>query len=485
MPVKLYPYQQADVDKTTSGVKWMLNASDMGVGKTHYAIEVAKRWRREVWEKTDKLLWPILIVTPINTFESWAEKLADQAPELSVCVIDRFNRDKFLDDVLTLSYDVYIMHYEAVRLVEPHLEDMRFAVIIADEVHKISNRDAQMTESLKKIKGYRKLGLSGTPTGERPWNLWSILNWLDPFTYNNYWQFVDTYVEQGYDENGYRKLLRPKNVAGLHWKLRHNYIRHMKREECCPEHPNGVMHFLPEKNYETLYVDLNTKQRRIYNEMFEQMVAWVNEQEDTPLVASVGVAKLTRLMQMTIATPRIETRTRMYVSGEEEVEEEYEVVELEAPSSKIELALDIVQQDDKPYVIFTHSKKAAYLCAEIFNAAGVKSEVLSGDTPKKTRPSMVARFKKGEYRVFIGVIQAAAEGIDGLQDVCDTAIFLSRGLSTIKSQQAEDRLYRGGQNHNVTIIDIVARDTIDTERIDVLNLKWAHIKEMINGNRSK
>ena len=95
---------------------------------------------------------------------------------------------------------------------------------------------------------------------------------------------------------------------------------------------------------------------------------------------------------------------------------------------------------------------------------------------------MVARFVAGEFQVFVAVIQAAAEGIDGLQHATDTAIFLDRSWSTIKNQQAEDRLHRGGQKDTVQIIDVMARSTLDFGRKTKLEAKWGWIKAILGDN---
>jgi SWI/SNF-related matrix-associated actin-dependent regulator 1 of chromatin subfamily A len=124
------------------------------------------------------------------------------------------------------------------------------------------------------------------------------------------------------------------------------------------------------------------------------------------------------------------------------------------------------------------------LAQRAFEKAGITCEVLSGDTPQNQRDGMVKRFNDKEYRVFIGVIQAAAEGIDGLQRSTDTAIFLDRSWSTVKNMQAEDRLHRDGQKDTVNIIDIMARSTLDFGRKQRLETKWSWIKEILGDPRA-
>ena len=96
---------------------------------------------------------------------------------------------------------------------------------------------------------------------------------------------------------------------------------------------------------------------------------------------------------------------------------------------------------------------------------------------------MVKRFQNGDTQLFIGVIEAMAEGIDGLQWATDTMIFLDRSWKTIKNKQCEDRLHRDGQKNAVTIIDIMARDTVDMGRKTQLIEKWAFIRQILGDKK--
>jgi SNF2 family DNA or RNA helicase len=457
--------------------------SEMGTGKTHVAIALEQYWWQEVKEKLGGRELPSLVVAPLNTFDSWQEKYAMQAPDVDVVTIDRKNREAFVRAIRQKKGDVFLMHWDALRLVWKDLRDIEFAVVVADEAHRASNRKAQATQALKKLKAHRRLAMSGTLSGDKPEGLWSPLNWLWPSFYRAYWKFRQHYCVEEVAQQGYRKIVGVQNIESLKAEMRPWYVRHLKREQCCEHHPNGVMAELPEKTYDTIWVDLNPTQKRFYEQMRKNMVAWVNENEDSPLAASVVVAQMTRLTQMALATPYIAgTKWVTKKVDGEKVRVEVDDVRLKAPSSKIDAVKEFISDHpEKSFVVFTSSKQAAYLAQQAFEAAGISAEVLSGDTPQAQREGMVARFGRREYRVFIGVIQAAAEGIDGLQHVCDTAIFLDRSWSTIKNMQAEDRLHRGGSevHDSIQIIDVMARGTLDFGRKQKLEEKWSWIKEIL------
>lgn len=486
MPIELYEFQQDDVDKIRRQ-KAGLIGNEMGTGKTHCAIELDALWFDDIRKDTSRT-FPTLVITPLNTFQSWVEKYEAQMPGIELMVIDRKNREAFIKGIHFNKADVFIMHWDALRLLIPYLQKYTFGTVIADEVHRASNRKSQATRALKKIRCHRKLGMSGTASGDKPENLWSILNWLWPTYYRSYWRFRSHYCVEEYVQRGaasYKQIVGVKNMQSLKKEMSPWYVRHLKRDECCEHHPNGVMSWLPAKTYDTIWVDLSPQQRRIYDQMKKNMVAWVNEHEDTPIVASVVVAQMTRLSQIALATPVVseETRTRFDRVNQERYEEVSTVIDLVAPSSKIDAVKELIKDhDDKRFVVFSSSKKACYLAQQEFEKAGITSKVLSGDTTDVQRQGMVQEFVDGGFQVFVAVIAAAAEGIDGLQHATDTAIFLDRSWSAIKNQQAEDRLHRGGQKDTVQIIDVMARNTLDFGRKQRLETKWAWIRMILGDN---
>src|SRR3954465_14429178 len=127
----------------------------MGNGKKHCAIELDEWW----WDQTNKTgtkPGPTLIVAPLNTFDSWQDKIANQAPDATVYTIDRKDRGAFVQALKRRKYDIYLMHWAAVRLI-PELQKVKFNVIIGDEVHHIASRKAQVKRAFKKLKAERKL----------------------------------------------------------------------------------------------------------------------------------------------------------------------------------------------------------------------------------------------------------------------------------------------------------------------------------------
>jgi SNF2 family DNA or RNA helicase len=442
----------------------------MGTGKTHEAIQLDLEWYK-------KNAGPTLIIAPYNTLGSWRDKYYAQSPETDVEMIDRKNRDKLVAS-LKKGLDVGLMHWEALRLM-PELRSIKFNLVVADEVHRASNRKAQMTRALKGLYTKHRLAMSGTASGDKPENIWSVLNWLWPSYYKSYWKFRNYYTVQQRSPEGYWQVVGTQHLNELHREMSPWYVRHLKRGNCCTDHPDGVMSWLTEPSTDTIWVDLSPQQRNMYDQMRKHMVAWIGEHEDEPLTAGVVVAQLTRLSQIALATPYFD-KTYRYV---ERVGHDVEVgakVRLTLPSSKLDAIYErVADNPGKKFVLYSSSRQFCYLAQKYFQDRGIKSFVLSGDTPDSHRDGMVERFCNDDTQMFIGVIEAAAEGIDGLQHATDTAIFADRSWRTIKNYQAQDRLDRGGQLGDTEFIDVMARGTIDLGRHQKLGEKWFWIKTIL------
>jgi SNF2 family DNA or RNA helicase len=369
--MKLFDFQMEDAKKLYKAHNG-LNGNEMGTGKTVEAIQIDKWWARA---KVNPEKWPTLVIAPINTFDGWVDRFKDLDPDADVVVVERTpsGRAKFAEAIRTGKGDVFLCNYESARILYAQLVKLVYNSIILDECHRIANRKSQTTKAIQGLgkRARHRLALSGTASGDKPENLWTILNWLWPKVFTSYWNFRNRYcVEEseikyvkGKDgkvrEVSYKKIVGYENLDELHRLMNPWYVRHLKRERCCDEHPNGVMEQLPAKTYNKIWVDLNATQRRIYEQMRKEMVAWVGEHEDSPLVASVVVAQLVRLSQIALATPEVREEKVIDRDGKPKLVTK---VRLTLPSSKLEALLELVKDNpDKKFVVFKSTWESTML----------------------------------------------------------------------------------------------------------------------------
>lgn len=497
---ELRSFQETLVKKHVE-VPFTLVGDDMGLGKTVEGIMIDVR-KRERFAGEFYIKYkgkPLtLVVAPLSVIGSWQSHYQTWAPHLKVLVVDPKRRDLFLDAVQRGTHDVFICHWEALRLI-PELQNFRWFHVMADEVHRAKNRKAQQTIALKKLFTEHKLGLSGTPADNRPDDFWSILNWLYPAKFRSYNHFRDYHLlikwhdTEGkcgcpkWHQRGFQEIMGCAHVDELMTAIEPFYTRRLKEE---------VLDELPDKYYTDVFVELAPKQRRAYDEMRKTMLAWVGQHENEPIAAPVVIAQLRRLQQFACAHARMETVLKRYKNCEYPECQKLQAVGgkckghamqqlfLDDPSSKLDAVVDLIEDHpEKQIVVFSQSKQIVYMLQKRLEKKGITCATLTGDVSGgAARDELVAGFQAGKYRVFAATIRAGGEGIT--LTAASTVIFVDRDWSPSKNNQAEDRCHRIGQKNAVQVINIVARNTIEPDRNKHIELKWSWLKEIL-GDKTK
>lgn len=455
--MELFPFQLEAVLKLKDQ-RSVLIGDDMGLGKTITAIALDHE-KRKTFDHPTKTL----IIAPLAVLSSWQKHLAEWAPHLRVITINNKNRRPFME-AMEMSFrnpsgpgfDVFIMHYPAVRL-EPDVAKYPWFHVICDEVHALQDRNSQQTKAVKKIKAFYKTGLSGTPVFNKPDDLWSLLNWLYPKYWKSYWGYFNRYIKW-VDWDGYRTVIGVNNEEELQALMSGFYIRRKKEE---------VIKDLPDKYYSTISVGLHPQQARAYKQMKKEMLAWIGEHEDEALQAPVVIAQLIRLQQFASAYAEIEIDPN---TGQTRAR-------LSEPSTKLDAAMEIISSTDEPIVVFSEFAQMINLLGKRLEKAGISYGLYTGAQSRSERDKLIEDFQDGKVRVFAGTIGAGGVGITLTRS--STVIILNRNWAQALNEQAIDRLHRIGQKNAVHVIDIVADGTIDQERNLGIEMNWKMIKKLL------
>ena len=471
--VEPFEHQQEAVDylkgKASIGF-W----DDMGVGKTVEAIMIDQIRRKQEWPNPKTLV--VTIAGP--TVDSWVRHFALWSPELRVVALDPKRREACWNEFINTDADVFIMHWDAVRLM-PQLQRTVWLHIIGDEIHRICGRSTAMTKSFKKIKGGFKTGLSGTPTTGAPHMLWSILNWMYPKVYTSYWRFFEEHIIWEMDKSGrYRKIIAINAEAceRLQEEMSKFTVRRLLRDV----RPNMPDRLPPEQ----IFVDLLPIQRKAYNQMRDDMIAWVDSKRmesgtdeiTDPIVAQAAVSRLTRLLQFSCAYARLEevTVTRHSV----QIVERH--VRLSEPSSKLDAVMDTkirpALEEGVKIVVFSDFRQLIELLNVRLEKENIPYATIHGNIPQRDRNAEVQRFQVGNAMVCT-ITKAGGTGIDLFAG--ERIVLLSRDWSPGVNDQAIGRIDRIGQTKAIQVTDITARHTIEGEKNRTVELKWSWMKKVL------
>jgi SNF2 family DNA or RNA helicase len=490
--VKLYDFQEEGITQIlkheeATGDRSALIGDDMGLGKTIEAIvlDVERRKKHNCYYTAQTL-----VVTMTSVMGAWQKEYAKWAPGLKVKVIDRKNRKDFVEALKAINgsglpeYQVFVCHWQVLRFIADDMKDVDWFQVIGDEIQNIKNRKAQQTQIYKKLRTYYKLGLSGTWADNRPDDAWSVLNWLWPRTWSSYWGFFNHHVIQkkhnegtcmaddcnGYHKRAYTEIGGFADEHLIHQQMGKAYVRRTKE---------AVWKDIPDKTYDDRLVDLTDKQRTAYDAMERDMLAWVGKHEDQPIAAPAVISQLVRLQQFAVAHGKMELRKfYMGVIDGQKAYEDRQVLVLDEPSSKLDATMDLIEASNVQIVVFGQSKQAINLLAARLAKAKIPHGVLTGDTKQADRDLYIDEFQAGKRRVFCSTIKAGGVGIT--LTAATVCVFLDVAWSPSANRQAEDRLHRLGQKNAVLILRLVARDTIDRQRNDKIELKWEWLKTILD-----
>jgi len=274
-----YPYQDDAIDMCLDR-KCGLVAYEMGLGKTVVGLAVAEELLGQVKADT------ILLVVPGGVKYQWARAIARftdvatrkhvlrprsknpqeiEIPTEEHCILlngtpeKRKAQYKQIEDI---SPDYVIVGYEQVINDWRQVKRIKAECIILDEATAIKTFRAKRTKRIKMLWAPYRIALTGTPVENRPDELYSIMEWVDPSILGGWMAFERAYIKR--DKNG--KIRKYKNLDILYEKLNRTVLARKTRLD--PD----VAPYMPEVQTDEVYVGMAAKSRRLYNLIAEELL---------------------------------------------------------------------------------------------------------------------------------------------------------------------------------------------------------------------
>jgi SNF2 family DNA or RNA helicase len=143
--------------------------------------------------------------------------------------------------------------------------------------------------------------------------------------------------------------------------------------------------------------------------------------------------------------------------------------------------LNDVLEEKAKVVVFIWHKDVAQL---IYGAFPEKAVLYTGAESLAQKDEALQRFQEDpSIRLFIGNLQSAGIGVDGLQYVCDTCIFIEMSYVPEEIRQAVSRLDRMGQKNPVQAQFLISENSVDEDVLDRLTEKAKNINIILNERR--
>lgn len=315
-----------------------------------------------------------------------------------------------------------------------------FGMIVLDEAHRVKNPSAKATKNLLKISADRCIALTGTLLMNSPENAYVALKWTGNLS-STYSAFCGMY--NVYGGFGGVQVIGYKNLDLLQDLI----------ESCSLRRKKDDVLDLPEKTYIREYVDLQPRQKELYNEVaagIAEELDKLNKRKKKLTIMEEMVLNM-RLRQIT-AYPGILSTTVTQSAKLDRLEE---------------LIEDIVAQGDKALVFCTFKSTVPEIERRLLK---YKPLICTGDTPDEQININKKVFENSsENKVMVCTWQKMGTG--HTLTAANYCIFVDTPWTDADFQQASDRIYRIGQKKHTTIITLITKDTYDERVQEILDRK--------------
>lgn len=428
------------------GFKWLrtldalgfggILADDMGLGKT---IQIISVLYDEAVLKGDSC--PSLIVCPASLVYNWQCEMETFAPTLKVLVAAGSSHEREEKLKRIRDYHVVITSYDLLKRDLPLYEPYSFRFQVIDEAQYIKNPLTQTARAVKKIRSQARYALTGTPVENRLSELWSIFDYLMPGFLFSYARFKKQYETPIVKEEDREALKRLQLLTGPF------ILRRLKWD---------VLKELPEKLETVVYSRMEEEQKKLYTANAWQLKKHLEERSKIEILSA-----LTRIRQV-CCDPRLIYEG--YGGG----------------SAKLETCVELVRSGvagDHKILLFSQFTSMLDLIGERLAKEGIKYHVLTGATPKEERIRTVNAFYKDDVPVFLISLKAGGTGLN--LTAADMVIHYDPWWNVAAQNQATDRAHRIGQEKQVSVFQLITKDTIEENILKLQRSKQALAEQVV------
>ena len=133
-------------------------------------------------------------------------------------------------------------------------------------------------------------------------------------------------------------------------------------------------------------------------------------------------------------------------------------------------------------LVFSQFVKHLNLVRELLDRKGINYKYLDGSTPLKKREEAINAFQGGDGDLFLISLKAGGVGLN--LTAADYVLHLDPWWNPAVEDQASDRAHRIGQTRPVTILRLVAADTIEEKIVKLHGLKRDLADSLLEGTDS-
>jgi len=420
-------------------------ADEMGLGKTLQLLAFVQS-QRDAGETR-----PSLVVCPASLVYNWREECRRFTPDIPVQTLDgTLSQRKKLFRAMGEAQraTLYITSYDLLKRDITLYDGLEFATVALDEAQYIKNQRAAVSRAVRVLKAEHRFALTGTPIENRLSELWSIFDFLMPGFLYSAAEFSTRF------EGPVMKQKDPAATARLS-RMTEPFILRRKKAD--------VLRDLPEKLEETRSFAMEPDQRKLYDAQVVRMRQMLAGAEDFAAEKLRILAEITRLRQL-CCDPSL-------------LFEDYA-----GSSAKRTACVELIQNAidaGHRMLVFSQFTSMLELLAADLRREGIEFYTITGATSKQERFRLVNDFNAGEVPVFLISLKAGGTGLN--LTGADVVIHYDPWWNLAVQNQATDRAHRIGQTRQVTVIRLIAAETIEEKIVELQEAKRELAESIISG----
>ncbi|MCG8571109.1 MAG: DEAD/DEAH box helicase [Spirochaetes bacterium] len=404
-------------------------ADDMGLGKTVQVLSLLTSLYPKKPHQSS------LIILPRTLIFNWLEEIKKFCPELTVYTYYQKNRN--INEAM--GHQVILTTYTLIRNDNEIFREREFYYIVLDEAQSIKNLSSQITRAVHQLKSRYRIAISGTPVENNLTELYSIFSFLNQKMFKNFTDFNRKYTYPIEKEND------SEAIRDLRKKIQPFTLRRLKKE---------VAKDLPDKVEQTLFVDMNPAQKKLYlsrkHFFYHQIKGRIS---DNGLNKSqIYIFQAMNELRQIAAIPELKSDQMIQSSKRELLREHIE---------------DITANGHKALVFSNYISSLENISNDL-KSLKINYLLMSGAT--KNRQALVNQFQsQSNIKVLLMTLKVGGVGINLTE--AEYVYIFDPWWNFAAEQQAVDRAYRIGQKNTVFCYKIITKDSIEEKIYQLQNQK--------------
>jgi SNF2 family DNA or RNA helicase len=458
---------------------------DMGLGKTWIILNILAH--RKQLEPPYRLTKTLVLVPNILNVLTWQDEVVKHS-DLSILGVTGTSADDKWNELMeggkSSTYDLVVMDYFAAQSLFsdkrkkskgkgfeliPNVKTLSMASklfpgIVCDEIHKAKNPESLRHRIVHQLtnKATHRYGLTGTPFGRNPEDLWAEFHLIDrgETLGPSLTMFRQAFFKQKYNHFSYGNVewvFDDKKRELLNHFLQHRSIAYTK-EECVSD--------IPTKSHIRVRVPLTAEQKKLLQALRNRIIA-----------ASTPAEKENAFVQARQITAGV-------VYQKDDSDRRFAIRLSESP--KLQEMLDRLQNlsPTEKVIIFYEFTASGDLISDALTAEKVNFvRIWSGEKDKLGKYQSFLQVGPKTPQVMVAQWQMAESGINP-QGVCRYIFYFESPVSPIPRAQTEARVYRMGQTRPVVLYDFCAANSIDEKVLDYLQEGKSLFDSIIRGTEA-